>query len=107
MPEMGPVLFQTVVGAVIPSEIAFFSFIVLASRSKKKRQAASASVEKNVPASEVVHQQSGDQKTIHLPRAPALAILVLIIVLSLMVIPAIVSFFIHFSVSGPFFGKVV
>lgn len=106
MPEMGPVLFQTVVGAVIPFEIPLFSFMVLASRRKKKRQAASASVEQNVPASGVVHQQSGDQKTKRLPRAPALVIIVLILFLSLMAIPAIISFFIY-SVEGPFFGKVV
>ncbi len=105
IPEMGPVLFQTVVGAVIPSEIAFFSFMYLASRRKKRRQAALATNDQNMPASEVVHQQSGDQKTKRLPRAPALVILMLILFLNLMVIPAIVSFFMYFSVESPFFSK--
>jgi small-conductance mechanosensitive channel len=105
IPEMGPVLFQTVVGAVIPSEIALFSFMYLASRRKKRRQAASATNDQNMPASEVVHQQSGDQKTKRLPRAPAIVILVLILFLSLMVIPAIISFFMYFTSEYPLIGK--
>jgi hypothetical protein len=105
IPEMGPVFFQVVVGAIIPFEIALFSHMYLAFRRKKRMQAASGNGEPNMLASEVVHQQSLGQKVKHLPRAPALVILVLILFLSLMVILAIVAFFIHFTLDHPLFGK--
>lgn len=107
IPEMGPVLFQTVVGAVIPSDVAFFSFMYLASRRKKKRQVASAIAEQDSPASGVAHQHSRDQTMKQLPGAPALVILLLILFLSLMAVPAIISFFMYFADEAPLFGKVV
>jgi hypothetical protein len=107
IPEMGPVFFQAVVGAVIPFEIALFSHMYLAFRRKNRMQAASANGEPNMSASEIVHQQSLDRKAKRLPRAPALVILVLILFLSLMVLPAIIAFFIHFTVDHllSLFGK--
>ena len=47
---MGPVFFQTVVGAVIPFEIAIFSLMYLAFRRQKRTQAASAKCEQNILA---------------------------------------------------------
>ncbi|MEQ1825880.1 MAG: serine hydrolase domain-containing protein [Pirellula sp.] len=95
IPEMGPVFFQTVIGAVIPFEIAFFSNMYLAYRRKKKRQAASANGEQNMPASGVVLEQSEKHKTKLLPEPPALVILVLTLFVGIMAILAIVSVFLY------------
>jgi hypothetical protein len=92
IPEMGPVFFQAVVGAVIPFEIAIFSFMYLAFRRKKRTQFASANSEENVPASTIFLKQSGDQQPTRLPGRPALVILVLTVFIGIMAILALMSF---------------
>lgn len=95
IPEMGPVFFQAVVGAVIPFELAIFSFMYLAFRRKKTRHAASTNGDQNVSASNVLLEQSEDHKTKRLPEPPALAILVLTLVGGIMAILAVVSVFLY------------
>lgn len=97
IPEMGPVFFQAVVGAVIPFEIAIFSHMYLAYRRKKRTQAAAASGEQNLAASDVVIEQSEEHKTKRLPEPPALLILVLTLVVGIMAVLAVVSAFLHFG----------
>lgn len=95
IPEMGPVFFQTVVGAVIPFEIAIFSNMYLAFRRKKRRQAASSGGAQNMTASGVVIEPSEEHKTKRLPEPPALLILVLTLVVGIMAVLAVVSAFLH------------
>ncbi len=97
MPEMGPVFFQVVVGAVIPFEIAIFSFMYLSHRRKLKMQSAAASAELNAPTSEFVVGQSKEPAAKRLPHAPALLILVLTLFIGIMAILAVLSF--SFSMS--------
>ena len=95
VPEMGPVFFQAVLGAVIPFEIAIFSHMYLAFRRKKRTQAASAHGEQNLAASGVVIEESEEHKTKRLPEPPAIVILVLTLVVGLLAILAIFAFVLH------------
>ena len=92
IPEMGPVFFQTVVGAVIPFEITFFSFMYLSHRKKSKRQSTTASAELNAPISDFDRRQSSETEPMRLPRFPALVILVLTILMGVMAILSLMSF---------------
>lgn len=92
IPEMGPVFFQTVVGAVIPFEIAIFSLMYLSHRRKVKMQSATASAKLNAPTSELVVGQTKEPAEIQLPQAPALLVLVLTIFIGFMAILALLSF---------------
>lgn len=93
--EMGPVFFQTVVGAVIPFEIAIFSNMYLAFRRKKRTQHASAHGAQNLAASDVVIEQSEEHKTKRLPEPPALVILVLTLCMGILAVLAVVSAFLY------------
>ena len=91
MYDMGPTLFQTVVGAVIPFEIALFWVLW---RSWKHRQSTTADSNVKEPnsdqpsAKEEVEESANEKLT---PRAPALVIIFLILFLSVMAVAAIVS----------------
>jgi CubicO group peptidase (beta-lactamase class C family) len=87
--DMGPTLFQTVVGAVIPFEIALG--LVWWRFRKKQKQSALTDHEFNAPDSEVVWDDSATKKRKLLPRAPAMVILLLILFLSVMAVLAILS----------------
>jgi len=89
MYDMGPTLFQTVVGAVVPFEIALFWFWW---RSwKKQKQSTLANHRPSVPASGVALDDSVNFKAKRLPGAPALVIIFLIVFLSVMAVVAIFS----------------
>ena len=81
IPDMGPVLFQSVVGATIPFEIALVCVWVWSRR--KKKQSAAADSETNAPASGVDPENSIDPTPQRLPRAPAIAIIVLTLVVGI------------------------
>jgi len=90
--EMGPTLFQTVVGAVIPFEIALG---IVWWRFWKRKQAALADQPANAPASGVGLDNSAKGKSAVLPRAPAMVIIFLIVFLSVMAVVALFSFVSH------------
>jgi len=79
IPDMGPELFQPVVGATIPFEIALVCVWVWSRR--KKKQSASADSETDAPAAGVAPENSVDPTPQRFPRAPAIAIIVLTSVL--------------------------
>ncbi|MBA4107813.1 MAG: hypothetical protein C0485_18925 [Pirellula sp.] len=90
--EMGPTLFQTVVGAVIPFEIALG---LVWWRFWKKKQAALADQPADAPASGVGLDNSAKGKSWILPRAPAILIIFLIVFLTVMAVVAFYSFVSH------------
>lgn len=90
--EMGPTLFQTVVGAVIPFEIALG---IVWWRFWKKKQAALADQPANAAALGVGLDKSANAKSAILPRAPAMLIIFLIVLLSVMAVVALFSFVSH------------
>ena len=90
--DMGPTLFQTVVGAVIPFEIALG---IVWWRFWKKKQAALLEQPPVVTASGGGLDSSASGKSSLLPRAPAMLILFLIVFLSIMAVVAIFSFVSH------------
>jgi len=92
IPEMGPVFFQTIVGAVIPFEVVLFTFVYLAARKKKQMQSILEISDQKAPATGVVLVQCGDQEPKRLPRAPALVILILTLFVGIMAILALISF---------------
>ncbi len=92
IPEMGPAFFQTVVGAVLPFEVALFSFMYVAARKRKQLQSTSDISNQNVPATSVVLGQSGAELPSRVPKAPAMVILVLTIVMGILAILALMSF---------------
>jgi CubicO group peptidase (beta-lactamase class C family) len=105
-PEMGPVFFQTVVGAVIPFEVAFFSYLYWSSR-KKKFQATSSGDESSssgftAPATGGVLERAREPNRMRWPRAPAILILVMIIFLTVMAILALLSFAYFHDTDNPF-----
>ena len=87
IPEMGPVFFQSVVGAVIPFEIAL-ACVWLRFRKKQKRS-ASADREPIAPASGVDLEDVADPTPQRLPRAPAVLIIVLTVFLGIMAVLAV------------------
>lgn len=104
IPEMGPTLFQAVVGAVIPFEIMFFGIWWRSSRKKKQsiatdHEQASLLAERLEPTGSSPEGVSPDatlEKPMRLPKAPALVILFLILFLSTMAFVALafaVSYF--------------
>ena len=104
IPEMGPVFFQAVVGAVIPFEIALFTNIYLSHRRKKQMQSTATNEEPIVPAASDLLEQSGDPQPASLPKSPALVILVLTVVIGIMAILSLMSFsmFEGFDGDNPF-----
>lgn len=91
--DMGPTLFQTVVGAVIPFEIALG--LVWWRFWKRKKRSALADQPANATASGVSLDNSANGKSTLLPRAPAILIIFLIMFLSVMAVVALVSFVSH------------
>ena len=89
--DMGPTLFQTVVGAVIPFEIAFFGLVWRRFR-KEQKQSVLRDRESQAPVSEGPRDDLGDKQGKRLPRAPAMVILFLILFLSAMAVAAITAF---------------
>lgn len=87
---MGPTLFQAVVGAVIPFEIAL-GWVWWRSW-KKQKQSASTEQELCAPASGVALDGSAKRKPKVLPRGPAIVIIFLIVFLSVMAVVALLSF---------------
>ena len=104
IPEMGPVFFQAVVGAVIPFEIALFTNMYLSHRRKKQMQSTATNEEPIVPAASDLLEQSGDPQPASLPKSPALVILVLTVVIGIMAILSLMSFsmFEGFDGDNPF-----
>ena len=98
IPEMGPTLFQTVIGAVLPFEFVFFRRIWKHFKKKKellaepqqeeKAKADDDDVEKTKP-----NTADEDHDKPKWPRAPAMFIVVFIFFISLMALVALVSFF--------------
>ncbi|MFT5091760.1 MAG: CubicO group peptidase (beta-lactamase class C family) [Porticoccaceae bacterium] len=87
IPDMGPVLFQSVVGATIPFEIALVCVWVWSRRKKKKKKkSAAADNESNAQAAGVDLQDSVDPTPQRLPKAPAIAIIVLTSVVGIMAV---------------------
>jgi CubicO group peptidase (beta-lactamase class C family) len=81
--DLGPVFFQSVVGAVIAFEIALaYAWL----RSRKKLKSSPPCGELKAPASDVDPENSANQKQSLLPRAPALWIIFLILFLSFMAV---------------------
>ena len=95
IPEMGPVFFQSVVGAVIPFEIALGC--VWLRFHKKQKRSASADLGLNAPASSVDLKNSSNKTPQRLPRAPAMLIIVLILFLSIMAFLALLTFVVDFK----------
>lgn len=91
IPEMGPGLFQSVVGAAIPFEIALFC-VWLWSRKKQKRSASSNRSEANTPDADVEPEKFTDPTPQRLPRAPAIVIIVLTMVLGIMAFYVVFQF---------------
>lgn len=90
--EMGPTLFQTVVGAVIPFEIALG---IVWWRFWKKKQAVLADQPANAPALGDGLDSSANGKSRLLPRAPAMLILFMITFLTVMAVVSLYSFVSH------------
>ncbi len=87
--DMGPTLFQTVVGAVIPFEMAlgFFWWKFW----KRQKQSALADQPSIAPASGIGLDHPSNGRKRLLPRAPAILIIFLILFLSVMAVVAIFS----------------
>ena len=98
--ELGPTLFQTVVGAVIPFEIAlgwvlwkFWKKPSVATDMESNNSDAEDDPQLGASATRAMAiDDSTDKAPKALPRAPALVIIFLILFLSLMAIVAIISF---------------
>ncbi len=111
IPDMGPTLFQTVVGAVIPFEVVFFW--IWWRSTKKQKQTVATDHERS---SSDLSVDSASERPKRLPRAPAIVILFLIVFLSVMAVVAIVLATSHFRgdsssrdvhrLSEPDFGEV-
>jgi hypothetical protein len=97
---MGPVFFQAVVSAVIPFEVAFFTFVYLAARKKKQRQPVLENSDPKSPTLGIEAVPSGTQRLKRLPKAPALVILVLTVLVGILAILALMSFSISKGQSG-------
>ncbi|MCA9138813.1 MAG: beta-lactamase family protein [Planctomycetales bacterium] len=104
IPEMGPVFFQTVVGAVIPFEIVFFTFVYLSHRRKQQLESASTGIDDTKLVIRVTESSAEGQQFKRLPKAPALVILVLTIAMGVLAILALFSFsmFESFGNGSPF-----
>lgn len=90
IPEARPVLFQSVVGATIPFEITLVCVWVWS--RKKRKQSASADSETNEPSSSVDGESPVDPTPQRLPKAPAIAIIVLTLVVGFMAFYVIFQF---------------
>ena len=90
IPEMGPVFFQVVVGAVLAFEIAL-GCVWLRFR-KRQQRSASADRERNAPAHGVDLENPANQERPRLPRAPAMLILGLTVFVSIMAVLALYRF---------------
>lgn len=100
---MGPVFFQAVVGAVIPFEIALFTYMYLSHRRKKRTQSTATNEEPIAPEVSDLPEQSGEQHLASLPKSPAMVILVLTAVIGILAILSLISFsmFEGFDGDGP------
>ena len=92
--EMGPTLFQVVVGAVIPFEVALGA--VCWRCWKEQKQSSLTDYDTCGPTSEVALDSAASKKPKRLPSAPAIVILILTLLLSVMAVVAIVSCVSHF-----------
>ncbi|MEZ6124196.1 MAG: serine hydrolase domain-containing protein [Planctomycetaceae bacterium] len=92
IPEMGPVFFQAVVGAVIPFEVVFFTFVYLYYRRKKQMEAALPGADRAIPGTRRSEIHFREHATKRLPNAPALVILVLTVLLGILAILAVFAF---------------
>jgi CubicO group peptidase (beta-lactamase class C family) len=92
--DMGPTLFQTVTGAVIPFEIALG---IVWWRFWKRKQAALADQSAITAASGGGSDSSAKGKSRLLPRAPAMLIIFLIVFLTVMAVVSLYSFVSHDS----------
>ncbi len=86
IPDMGPVLFQSVVGGVILFEVAL---VYLWWERKRNRQ---PNLETESAEQLADHPVTADQPPKHLPKAPALVVIALIILTSIMAFVAIFAF---------------
>ncbi len=100
IPEMGPVFFQTVVGAVIPFETTLVC-VWLWSLIKQTRSAPADHMSKS-RAPNIDLEDSANPKPQRVPRAPALLILVLTLFLGIMAVLAILAFMFFASSDSPF-----
>ncbi len=91
--DLGPTLFQVVVGAVIPFEIALG--LVWWRSWKKQKQSALTDHEPSVPASDVALDDSANKKPNQSARAPAIVISYLMLFLGVMAVVALISFVSH------------
>ncbi|QDV25528.1 serine hydrolase domain-containing protein [Aureliella helgolandensis] len=89
LPEMGPVFFQSVVAAVIPFEIVFFSVWLWSSRQKVRSASANHG---RTASSNIVAEDAVAETRRRLPRAPAIVILVLTLALGTLAVLAVLSF---------------
>lgn len=90
IPEMGPVFFQAVVGAVLAFEIAL-ACVWLRFR-KKQKHSESADRGQTPPVSGADLENSADRERPRLPRAPALLILALTVLVSILAVLALYRF---------------
>jgi len=87
IPDMGPVFFQSVVAAVIPFEIAFFTLMLRSHRRKKQRVLK----ESGISTANIGQDDPSVPKPRLLPKAPAIVILVMILLMSVLAFAAIFS----------------
>ncbi len=97
--DMGPTLFQAVVGAVVPFEIALG--LVWWRSSKKKRQSALTDHEPSERNSRAALASSSDKVPTLLPRAPALMIIGLTLFLGIMAFVGLNRFVSEMAVDPP------
>lgn len=97
IPDMGPVFFQSVVAAVIPFEVVFFTLWWRCSKRKKQevendpKPAGGCELEEGVVDDDGV-STSPSETSVRLPGAPAMVILTMIIVLSILAVAALAAF---------------
>ncbi|MEW4489929.1 hypothetical protein AB1L42_17735 [Thalassoglobus sp. JC818] len=91
--EMGPTLFQVIVGAVIPFEVVFFSICWRSYKQQKEEMVTQG--EEAAPKQEDAVEVAPSSDGIQLPKAPALVILFLVIFLGVMAFVAIGAFVLH------------
>ncbi len=87
IPEMGPTFFQAVVGAVIPFEIALgYAWLLFYRKQKQNMSSTSPAVD---PSAILTVRRT--------PKAPAMSILVLTILMGVLAVLAVLVFFIEFK----------
>lgn len=99
IPEMGPVFFQAVTGAVIPFEIVLFLSMYLAHRRKQQQSHLKrSSLDDDETARPL--ENSVVKKPAKMPAAPAMLILILTLLSGLLAVLAVYDFFAHANLSS-------